>query len=492
MSLSSGLSIARSALFVAADQTSTVSRNIANASNPLYTRKTANAVTVPGYGPTIASVTRASEPILLRNLFNANSDANARQAVTDALNQLDETVNDPELDTSAAALIGKLADAIQQYSAQPHSELAGQAAVRAAQDVANRLNSASDLVQDVRRQADQDMAASVGRINTLLEKFDAINTQITQGTRAGTDVTDYLDSRDLILNDLSTEIGIRTMVRGDNDMAVFTDSGITLFDRSARSVTFDQSLSLGAGTVGNAVIIDGVPVTGPGSPMPLVSGRIKGLAEIRDEAGVTYQRQLDEMARSLVEIFAESDQDPAPSLADAAGLFTWPGGPGIPPSGTIVDGIAGVITVNANVDPDKGGLVTRLRDGGIADPLITNYVYNLSGATGFSDRLNALNSALRDTRSFDPAAGVDSNATLLDFSSSSVAWISEARKTANGESEYRNTLYQRSSEAYSKMTGVNLDEEMTTLLELERSYQTSSKLVSVIDQMFDTLVSAVG
>ena len=30
------------------------------------------------------------------------------------------------------------------------------------------------------------------------------------------------------------------------------------------------------------------------------------------------------------------------------------------------------------------------------------------------------------------------------------------------------------------------------LLELERSYQTSSKLVSVIDDMFDTLVKAVG
>lgn len=492
MSLSAGLSIARSALFVAADQTSVVSRNIANASNPLYTRKTANAITDPGYGSRIGSVSRASEPILLRNLFNANSEANARQVVTDALNQLDETVDDPELDTSPAALISKLADAIQQYSVQPHNELAGQAAVRAAQDVAYRLNSASDLVQDVRRQADTDMVAAVGRINTLLQKFDTVNTQIVRGTQSGADVTDYMDTRDQILNDLSTEIGIRTVVRGDNDMAIFTDSGITMFDRSARTVTIDPSLSLGPGSVGNPVVIDGVPVTGAGSSMPITSGRIKGLAEVRDEAGVAYQRQLDEMARSLIEIFAESDQDPAPSLPDAAGLFTWAGGPAVPPAGTIVDGIAGSIKVNPTVDPDQGGLVTLLRDGGIADPLITNYVYNPSGATGYSDRLDALNSAMRTARSFDPVAGLDTNATILDFSSSSVAWLSEERKTANSESDYRNTLYQRSSESYSKMTGVNLDEEMTTLLELERSYQTSSKLVSVIDEMFRTLVNAVG
>jgi flagellar hook-associated protein 1 FlgK len=39
---------------------------------------------------------------------------------------------------------------------------------------------------------------------------------------------------------------------------------------------------------------------------------------------------------------------------------------------------------------------------------------------------------------------------------------------------------------------VNLDEEMTILLELERSYQTSSRLVSTIDSMFAALVQAVG
>ena len=49
---------------------------------------------------------------------------------------------------------------------------------------------------------------------------------------------------------------------------------------------------------------------------------------------------------------------------------------------------------------------------------------------------------------------------------------------------------ERASEALSNATGVNLDEEMTLLLEIERSYQASTKLIATIDNMFEALLSA--
>ena len=55
------------------------------------------------------------------------------------------------------------------------------------------------------------------------------------------------------------------------------------------------------------------------------SGRLIGLAAVRDTYAVTYQNQLDEIARGLIEAFAESDQSASPSLPDAPGLFTYPG-----------------------------------------------------------------------------------------------------------------------------------------------------------------------
>ena len=65
-------------------------------------------------------------------------------------------------------------------------------------------------------------------------------------------------------------------------------------------------------------------------------------------------------------------------------------------------------------------------------------------------------------------------------------------ESAGEEADYRDTVLQNASDSLSKITGVNLDEEMTHMLELERSYQASSKLISTIDSMFDALMAATG
>ncbi len=138
MGLSTSLGIARSSLFTTAEQTSVISRNIANADTELYSRKTANTITVPGSGVRIVSITPCHRAGAPAQHAAANSDANAHKVIADALNQLDQTVNDPELDTSPAALISKLADALQQYQVQPQSELAGRAAITAARNLGLR------------------------------------------------------------------------------------------------------------------------------------------------------------------------------------------------------------------------------------------------------------------------------------------------------------------------------------------------------------------
>jgi flagellar hook-associated protein 1 FlgK len=342
----------------------------------------------------------------------------------------------------------------------------------------------------MRASADADMASSVDRINTLLSQFETVNREIVGGTRRGDDVTDQLDQRDQILASLSEEIGIRTVRRTDDDMAVYTDSGLTLFDGTARSVTFDRTLNYAPATTGNAVYVDGVPVTGSQGPMVTKTGCLAGLAAVRDNVAVTYQSQLDEVARGLIGTFAESDQSATPTLADVPGLFTYPGAPAMPASGAILTGLAGSIIVNPNADPTQGGDPSLLRDGGMSgNPA---YIYNTGGGTAFSDRLQQLLDGLNTQQPFDPAAQGAPSATLAGFASSSAAWLQEMRKNTTADADYKNALLQRSSEALSNATGVNLDEEMTLLLELERSYQASTRLITTIDNMLGSLLQAAG
>ena len=489
MSLSVGLDIALSGLSTTAEQTGIVSRNVARASDPSATRKIANVVTASGGGIRLASVTRAANASLLEKMLGATSSAAAQNAVLESLNRLNQTTDDPELDRSPAAMIQKLGDSIQQYASAPHDSIRAQSAVSAAQSLAVSLNEATQTVQDVRAQADAGIGDAVDRLNTLLTRFEALNNEIVKGTRSGADVTDYLDQRDALLAEMSEDIGLRTLTRSNNDMAVYTDSGVTLFDVKARSITFERTLFYSPGTVGNAVYADGVPIVGGSGPMQLGSGRLTGLAAARDDLAVSYQNQLDEIARGLIEAFAESDQS-ASALPDVPGLFTYPGAPGMPPSGTLAAGLAGSISIAASVDPLQGGDLALLRDGGISgDP---SYIYNTDGGTGFVDRLDQFIAGLSQQRSFDPSVGLAPTATLTGYASSSVAWLQEERKTAGDNAEYSQTLLERSTEALSKETGVNIDEEMTTLLELERSYQASSRLITSIDNMLRTLLAVAG
>jgi flagellar hook-associated protein 1 len=490
MSLSVGLDAAVSGLSVSAEQTSVVSRNVARAGDPHATRKTANVITAPGGGVRVVSITRAANNALFDKMLGASTDATAQKAILDALNALDQTAGDPEDDASPAAQITKFASALQQYSNAPQNDLLARTAVAAAGDLADALNAATQTVQQVRGQADADIAGSVSRLNDLLAQFETVNTKIKVGSQSG-DVTDELDQRDQILKSISEEIGIHTVTRANNDMAIYTDNGLTLFDTHARSVTFDATALYSPSTSGAPVMVDGVAITGNAGLTGSGSGRIVALAQVRDSIAITYQNQLDEIARGLIQITAESDQSASPTQPDAPGLFTWSGAPAMP-SGGIQVGLAGTIKVNASVDPDQGGNPTRLRDGGISNPGNPAYVYNATGAAGYSDRLNQILDALDQQQSFDPAAAAGSTATVSDYASSSVAWLQAARKSATDDSDYKSTLLSRSADALSSATGVNLDEEMTLLLELERSYQASSKLITTIDNMYGALLSAAG
>ena len=490
MSLTLSVDTARSSLQATSDQISVVSRNIARINDPDATRKIAKVVSGPGLGVSIPSIDRTANQLLFNAYLNANSSNETQTAISSALDQLQATVDDTDSERSPAALLAKLSAALQTYSGSPQNSSVAASVVSAAKDLSNALNSASATVTQVRQQADSDIATSVGNINNLLSQFQSLNNQVVKGASNGSDITDVLDARDAVLKQLSGEIGIRTISRDDGGMAIYTDSGVTLFDRVPRQVTFETTTNLGAGGTGAAVYADGVPIAGTPHVMEIQSGKLAGLISVRDDVTVTYQSQLDSMANGLINAFAETDQSATPTLPDAAGLFTYSGGPAIPPAGTIVAGLAGSIRVNANVDPAKGGNAELLRDGGISDPGNPAYTYNPSNAASYTDRIQGLIDNLGATQSFDPSTQLSSSASLTDYAKNSVSWLEALRQSASSEADYRSTVAQRAAASLSQATGVNLDEEMTNLLNLERTFQASSRLISTVDDMFSTLIQA--
>ena len=491
MALTIGLDVARSSLAATAEQISVVSRNVSLAGVANGARKTAAVITGPGGNVTVSRITRATDDLLLDKALSSNSSAQTGKAIASALEKLQATVDDTDQERSPAALIGKLSDALQTYSANPSNVASALSAVSAAKDLGASLNSASAAVADVRRQADADIAASVARVNGLLQQFSQLNKEVVSGTRTGRDVTDQLDARDAVLKDLSSEIGIKTLQRADGDLAIFTESGVTMFDGSAREVSFSPSGSLPSGQLGAPVYVDGVPVAGTPQVMAIKNGKIAGLVAVRDHVAPSYEAKLDEIARGLIEAFAEHDQSAVPILPAAAGLFTYSGSPAVPASGSLIVGLAGDIRINANADPDQGGQPLRLRDGGISSPANPAYNYNPAAAASSSDRIQQLISQIEVRRPFDPSAGLGNSQSVAGFASAAVSALEAERSSVSRDASYRQVVGERAASALSKVTGVNLDEEMTRMLELERTYQASARLLTAIDGLLGTLLDSV-
>jgi flagellar hook-associated protein 1 len=491
MSISNVLAASRSALLSIGEQTGIVSRNIANASDPDASRKVVALVTAPGGGVNVGRISRVTNEAL----FNSSLDLDGRAArsgvVTDALNRLDGLFSDPSDGRSPAALIGKLRDALSTFATQPDSIVLASSAVSAATSLAGSLGYMTSQVQALRQDMDQRIAQSTGSINDALRNIHELNPRIIEASRTGRDATDLLDQRDAALRAIANETDITWDVRADNDIRISTATGLTLYDRVPRAVTFEPSGFLSATRSGNALYVDGVAVSGPGSPLPVSGGRLAGLIEVRDQIAPSAQRKLDEIARGLIEAFAESDQSAVPTLPDRAGLLTWPGGPDLPPLGVIEPGLAGLIQVNPSVAAGGADARTLLRNGGISDPGNPAYNYNPAGAASFPDRALELLSRLEESQVFDPAAGLDNATDVISFSVSMAGWLGDTRARAAQEAAFMGASADRARQALSNETGVNLDEELAHMLQLERSYQASARLITMADDMLAYLIESV-
>ncbi|MGA2491638.1 MAG: flagellar hook-associated protein FlgK [Roseiarcus sp.] len=502
MSLSSALGIINSAFVANAAQSAVISSNISNAGTKGYAREIANLATITSGGVEVTSVGREANAALLEQVNTSTSQAAYQQALSDGLTTLANTVSDSSSATSSSgatangnspsAMLANLQSALETYDASPSSTSAAQGVVTAAADLTQSLNTGAAAVQSVRETADSGMASAVNSINSLLTQFTSVNATIVSGTAIGADVSSAQDTRDSILAQLSQQIGISTVSNPDGSTSIYTDSGVTLFQGgSPRTVSFTPTATYTDGATGNAVMVDGVPITGASSPMAIQSGALAGLANLRDVVAPQYGAQLDQIAGGLISAFAESDQTgSATPAATLPGLFTFPGATGVPAI-TATTGLASEIEVNANVDPSQGGDVNRLRDGGIADPTNSAYTYNTTNAASYTGRIAQLISATTTNQTFGGTTGLGTSSSLSDYASSSVSWLQSQHQAASNQLDYQNSLVSQATTAASNATGVNLDTEMTNMLTIENSYTTTAKLLTTVNAMFTSLLNAV-
>ncbi|HEX7777204.1 MAG TPA: flagellar hook-associated protein FlgK [Parvibaculum sp.] len=333
MALYSAVGSALSGLNAAQAGIDLVSRNIANAGTPGYTRKTLlldNQVAAGGsIGVSVLGATRNVDSFLQQQLRTETASTQKLNVYSDFLGRVDGMFGTPDSNTSVAASITSLETTLQSVATTPDDPAARQTFLNSASNLASQLNSMSAKIQGMRLEAEQNIATSVQQANTDLQTVAGLNDQISQRQASNYPVADLQDLRDNAINDLSKLMDVKTVQNDDGTVTVFTGGGQLLLDKTPVKLTFDEHTSMDANSsynidasqrkVGTITLQNGTTQVDLIASGAITSGSIAGYIQMRDTTLPQAQSQLDELASQLA---LSLSQETVPSTAASGGGAT--------------------------------------------------------------------------------------------------------------------------------------------------------------------------
>lgn len=361
MGLGSALAAAASGLRITQDAVTLAARNISNADNPGYTRKSLLQDAVIAGDQTIGVMlegyTRDVSMLIQRELRGELTGFGFAQSMNTFYDRIDKMFGAPGNANALDTLYNSLTESLAELATTPESISVQTQVVTDAQVLAQRLNGISNDIQNMRQEAEQQIGDIVERVNVLLKDLEANNERIVAQTRAGRPPVDLLDQRDRTLDELSQYMDLTIIDRPDGGVSVLTGNGTMLFDQNAARLTFDERATLNAGTLYHPDDaqrgVGTVSIFSPaGYEVDLIKdnaiggGALGALIQLRDDVLVEAQRQLDEFAAALSRSFSDNP----------------------------VAGTAATAGAQAGFDIDVGALQA-------GDPITLTYVDNVSGDT---------------------------------------------------------------------------------------------------------------
>jgi len=478
MSIGGALSNAVSGMSAASRRAEVTSNNIANASTEGYATQRVlsshNIVHGRGAGVRIEATERVTDPRLTASRRSAEADAGADAAQAEAARGIADLFDGP---SSLFNRISALETNLRAVSEAPESGALQERAVTAAGDIATTFRDVSDSLGTIRAQADADIASSVSDVNAALKEIEELNGEISYARVGNRSAASLEQARDDQLDIIAQHIPIRTMSRDNGQIAILTDSGVTMLDGKAKELSFTHSPIVTAGMDyrnGNGPLsglsINGIDLTPGGGNQSLSGGKISGLFEARDGIAVDALAQVDALAADLVGRFEASGI----AGADGRGLFTDAGAASDPAN---IQGLAGRIALNERVDPANGGEVWRIRDG--LDAATQGPVAATAQVNALLDAMTATRAATGALSTPDSAAGFA--AALGSIFEQRGQGLEDSAATSQGR-------LLSLEDAESSVIGVDIDRELQNLILIEQAYAANARVIEVADRLVQRLL----
>ncbi|MGF1631430.1 MAG: flagellar hook-associated protein FlgK [Kiloniellaceae bacterium] len=305
MSLSIALFNALSGLQVNQTALQVTASNVANVNTPDYSRKIHDQqnriLSGVGAGVETAQIVRRIDQFLRRDLMQETTVMGNAQVRADYMNRMQAMFGSVGNNNALGNTITDLASAIENVANSPEVAAHRFDAVNEAVEMAQYFNNMGTQVQQLRTQADAEIAAAIDVINAELEVVAELNAQIANNLVKGLPVGDLQDRRDVAVKTISEYMDLQEFTDTSGQIRLFTQSG-----RSLVSGTTVSSLSYTVTPFMTAnenypTTISGIFLNGTTNDITtqITTGKLGALIEMRDRQLPAMTNQLDQLGAQL-------------------------------------------------------------------------------------------------------------------------------------------------------------------------------------------------
>jgi len=446
-----------------ADQSglSVVANNVANATTPGYTEERPNWVenspveingVAYGTGVTQTGPISLRDRVLEERLDQQQQLAAASSSRLTALNTL-QALFTPDSGNAGASAgdigsdITSFFDSFSSLEANPNDNALRQNVLSSATTLAGDVSNAAAGLNAQRAALDQEAAGTTSQINALTASIAQLNQEI-QSNSPHADAGVLEDQRQQDLSQLSQLIGINQVTTENNGLSVTTTSGQLL-------VSEESSFPLTDSVVGGVTHFF-VGTTDVTSQLESGGGQLGGYLTARDQDIPNALASLDQLAYGIsTQVNAQNNAgtDLVGDNGNAGDIFSQPAQ------------VAGSAIAMSVVMTDPNHIAAAGLGQGSGDNANTTAMANLGNQP------------------------IVSGQTPSDYYSNFVSSLGATVSNVKTENTAQNASVTQLQTQNDSLSGVNLNDEASSMTELERSFQAASQVFTMINSMMASVLN---
>ena len=443
----------------------TVSHNIANKSTEGYSRQRVDLVANNpitegnlqiGMGAKAAMVTRTNNPWLEKQMQRENTQLGFTEGRADALGRVEQVYNE-QLNKGLNQYVTDFFNGFRELSNNPESVTSrtmvretGNALTQDFKRVAGQMKSIQDDI-------DGQVSTTVEEVNQMTKELATLNQKIQLVENQGVHANDERDRRDVLLKKIGEKVEI-SWAEG-KDSAVTVTAGGTAVLVSGSSSTELKAKATGARD--RVEIFYSANENGSlfNVTEQIKGGKLGGILDVRDNVIEDYLGNIDKMAYELAkEVNTLHIEGFDRYGKDGVLFFEMP---------DQIHGASEKMAINSTIMGDVGKIAAGNKPDAPGDNTIANMISSLQYRGVMNDK----------TDTFD------------DYYNSIVGQIGTVTQRSVKTFEAQKNILSQLSNIRESISGVSLDEETTKMIEMQKAYEASARMIRTADEMLETVLN---